>query len=371
MTPSRVLLVDDDHNVTASLELALRKWPFQIRTANSAHEGLRILRDERIDVVVSDDNMPGMRGSEFLSLVRQMHPDTIRIILTGQPSLKSAVIAINEAKADRLLLKPSSPEEIARCISGAASEREREREESHERSQSRFKARLESELDLAIHLLWMDFQPVVRAADMRVFAYEALVRSAHASLNTPERLFDAAREVGRTFDLERAIRVAIAARVCDLPHDAQLLVNVHPESLGDEALYSTDSPMFPFRDRVIFEITERDKFDVLNVQERLNRVRSLGYRLAIDDLGAGYAGLTWLVTIQPDVVKFDRELICDVQLSPPRMQVIRFMNELCHAMGILSIAEGIESRQEYETLIGLGCDLLQGFFIARPSRDFS
>jgi EAL domain-containing protein (putative c-di-GMP-specific phosphodiesterase class I) len=314
--------------------------------------------------------MPEMSGSEFLSIVRQLYPDIVRIVLTGQPTLKSTLVAINESKPDAFLLKPSSPEAITRSIHGAVRQREEEQRDSHERGQLKSKAKVQFELEHALGSVWIAFQPVVRASDMSVFAYEALARSAHPQLNSPQLLFEAAEQGDRTGELEQVICSAIARRADALPPDIQLLVNVHPESLENERIYSEDSPLYPFRDRVILEITERSKLEMVPyVSRRLINLRKLGYKLAVDDLGAGYAGLTSFAVIHPDVVKFDRELVRDLHSSPTRLQVIRSMNTLCHEMGILTIAEGIESAGEFEAAIGVKCDLLQGYFIGAPSRD--
>lgn len=112
----KVLLVDDEKSVTAGLKRQLRGEPYQILEAASGAEALAILAQEEVDVVVSDEQMPGMPGSEFLTQVRRAYPDTIRIMLTGHASIESAVQAINEGGIYRYLLKPCSPFEMAATI---------------------------------------------------------------------------------------------------------------------------------------------------------------------------------------------------------------------------------------------------------------
>lgn len=102
----RILLVDDEPNILASLKRALRKEGYHIFVANSALEALAVLEKENIDVVVSDEQMPGMLGSEFLAIVRKKYPETVRIILTGQASLEAAIRAINQGEIYRFLTKP-------------------------------------------------------------------------------------------------------------------------------------------------------------------------------------------------------------------------------------------------------------------------
>lgn len=106
MTKSRILFVDDEPHITAALVRSLRQEPYKIFTATSAHEGLELLAEHDIQVIVSDEQMPGMCGSEFLAEVRVRYPETIRMILTGQASLDATIRAINEGGVYRIFTKP-------------------------------------------------------------------------------------------------------------------------------------------------------------------------------------------------------------------------------------------------------------------------
>lgn len=112
----KVLFVDDEPRVTESLKRALRKEPYEILSANSANEGLKVLAREPVDVVISDEKMPGMPGSEFLAVVRKLYPETIRIILTGGASMEAAIRAINEGEIYRFLTKPCNEVDLAITI---------------------------------------------------------------------------------------------------------------------------------------------------------------------------------------------------------------------------------------------------------------
>ncbi len=116
MEKSKLLLVDDEPNLTSALVRSLDRTQFEIFTADSAQKGLMILAGNDIDVVVSDERMPGMPGSEFLSEVRKKWPNTIRMILSGQADLEAAVRAINEGEVYRFLLKPCHPKELEMTI---------------------------------------------------------------------------------------------------------------------------------------------------------------------------------------------------------------------------------------------------------------
>lgn len=116
MEKSKLLLVDDEPNLTSALVRSLDRSQFEIFTADSAQKGLMILAGNDIDVVVSDERMPGMTGSQFLSEVRKQWPNTIRMILSGQADLEAAVRAINEGEVFRFLLKPCHPTELQATI---------------------------------------------------------------------------------------------------------------------------------------------------------------------------------------------------------------------------------------------------------------
>jgi len=122
-TKETVLFVDDEPELLDGLRDALRKEPYEIVTATSPSEGLRVLHERRIDVVVSDERMPGVSGADFLAFVRQRFPDTVRIMLTGQASFESALQAINEGEIYRILTKPCSPQRLSRTLRDALVQR--------------------------------------------------------------------------------------------------------------------------------------------------------------------------------------------------------------------------------------------------------
>jgi two-component system, probable response regulator PhcQ len=103
---SRILLVDDEPNIISSLQRVLLEEPYEIISAGSAEEGLKLLETTRFKVVISDERMPGMGGAEFLSIIRNSHPETVRILLTGYASLEAAMEAVNGGEIYRFFMKP-------------------------------------------------------------------------------------------------------------------------------------------------------------------------------------------------------------------------------------------------------------------------
>ena len=122
--PHKVLLVDDEPHVTEALKRGLRKEPYEVYVADSADEALQILARESIDIVVSDEMMPGMSGSEFQSIVSQKYPDTIRMILTGHASIDSVINSIHRAQVYCYLTKPCSGAALANFIREALEQKE-------------------------------------------------------------------------------------------------------------------------------------------------------------------------------------------------------------------------------------------------------
>jgi EAL domain-containing protein (putative c-di-GMP-specific phosphodiesterase class I) len=144
-------------------------------------------------------------------------------------------------------------------------------------------------------------------------------------------------------------------------------VNLHAEDLEDEALYDASSALSTLAPEIVLEITERNPLEAVpDVRERVKRLRSLGFRLAVDDLGAGYSGLASLATLEPDFVKLDRGLIHGIDREPVKKKIVGSIVSVCRDLGISVVAEGIETAAERDAAAEAGADLLQGFFFRRP-----
>jgi EAL domain-containing protein (putative c-di-GMP-specific phosphodiesterase class I) len=119
------------------------------------------------------------------------------------------------------------------------------------------------------------------------------------------------------------------------------------------------------------EITERASLDgIRDVRARVAALRAIGFRIAVDDLGAGYAGLTSFTLLEPEVVKLDMALVRDVHKEPKKLTVVKTMITLCKELGIVVTSEGIEVPEERDELARAGCDLMQGYLFAKPGDAF-
>ena len=126
-----ILVVDDQPMVLSAIKKMLSQAPYQVMTAPSAHEALDLLERHKVEVVISDERMPGMPGSEFLSIVRERYPDTVRIILTGYASVEAAIKAINESEIFRFLTKPCTSHELNAAIQAALIHRAKTKSGEH------------------------------------------------------------------------------------------------------------------------------------------------------------------------------------------------------------------------------------------------
>jgi EAL domain-containing protein (putative c-di-GMP-specific phosphodiesterase class I) len=234
------------------------------------------------------------------------------------------------------------------------------------------RAGLEVRFDRALETMWMAFQPIVEPAQQRIFGYEALMRTREPSLPHPGAVLDAAERLGRLPDLGRRVRALSAEAFAGVPNEtALLLVNVHTRDLLDDDLYDPSAPLTRIASRVVLEITERAALDdVKDIRARVALLRQRGFKIALDDLGAGYAGLSSFVALEPDIVKLDMSLIRNVHQSKVRRQLVGAMTSLCTDMGMRVVAEGIEVAEEREVVGGCGCQLLQGYLFARPGQGF-
>jgi EAL domain-containing protein (putative c-di-GMP-specific phosphodiesterase class I) len=228
-------------------------------------------------------------------------------------------------------------------------------------------ASLGESLDRAVASLFMAYQPIVRASDGGLYGYEALLRSAEPSLPHPGAVFDAAEKLGRVPEVGRAVRRSVARSLETLR--CPVFVNIHPLDLADELLLGLEDPLAGRAGDVVLEITERASLSgIPDVHTRILNLRDKGYRIAVDDLGAGYSGLTAFAALQPDVVKLDMTLVRGCDAEPVKRKLIGSMAALCRDLGMQVVAEGIETPAERAAVVDLGCDLLQGYLIGRPGK---
>ena len=374
----RVLIIDDDKDLARLVARTLTRGQlFEAVIASEPAIGLVKARQQRFDVIVSDIQMPGMTGLELIRGLRAFDLDTPIVLLTGTPSVDTAAEAV-ELGAFRYLTKPFEPDVLLDVVKKAAYtnriallKRKALQLAGADHLRPGDIAGMTEAFDSTLKTLWMAYQPIVKAQTGELFGYEALMRSGDPRLPYPGSVTRAAEHLDRLNDLGRLIRAKTVEPMSSTPADTRLFVNLHPRDLMDDHLSSTNTPLAGMADRVVLEITEREDLGrVSKVEERLSQLRDLGFRIAVDDLGAGYAGLSSFAALQPSVVKLDMSLIFDIDSSTIKRRVVQSMVEACHDLDALVVAEGVETEGELRTCQEVGCDLLQGYFIARPDKAF-
>jgi EAL domain-containing protein (putative c-di-GMP-specific phosphodiesterase class I) len=217
------------------------------------------------------------------------------------------------------------------------------------------------------HGLSSHYQPIVDVVHGRVVGYEALARFSGYPVLNPETWFAAAREHGWLAELEAAaLRSALAHRA-DLPSNAYLSVNLGPDVLETPPVRDVIAGAGPLGGLVV-ELTEHAKVDsYADLIPVLDRLRSDGALISLDDTGSGYAGLNHMLNIRPDFIKLDRTLITGIDRDESKQALVEMMGTLGSRLDSWLVAEGVETSGELTTLVRLGVPLVQGYHLARPA----
>ena len=371
----RILVVDDDPDLRKTCTRVLGKEGWEITTAEHGHDALQVFSaaGKPFDCVLSDINMPGMDGFALVAALRERDDDLPVLLMTGDPSLDGAVKAIDTG-AVSYISKPFQPETLAAAVARAARRhgvaRMRRRADSYHNALVNERGDLEQRFQRALDRSWMAFQPIVDVRAREVFAYEALLRTDEESLRRTDHFIATAERLDRVHDLGRAVRRAVATAAEQAPDRVNLFVNVHGLELGDEEMFALTNPLVPLAPRVVLEITERTGLDPAAGPSRVAMLRKLGFRIAVDDLGAGYAALGALASLEPEIVKLDMSLVRDIHEHPTKRRVVAAIAMLCKELGGRVVAEGVETRDELNVIVDAGIDLIQGYLLAKPARGF-
>ena len=218
----------------------------------------------------------------------------------------------------------------------------------------------------------MAFQPIVDLSTLEPYAYEALIRGPEGQ-GALEMLSKVTDENRYAFDQQCRVRaIELAARAGILRSAARLSINFLPNAVYSPVaciqltLKTARALDFP-SDRLIFEFTENEQMmDPAHVANIIASYRQMGFGTALDDFGAGHAGLNLLARFQPDTVKLDMELIRGIDSSLSRRMIVKGMVGMCEGLGLRLLAEGVETEAELAALRELGIRYAQGYLFARP-----
>jgi EAL domain-containing protein (putative c-di-GMP-specific phosphodiesterase class I) len=216
----------------------------------------------------------------------------------------------------------------------------------------------------------MAFQPIVNLDDRSIFAHEALVRGTRGE--PAKTILDRVNDTNR-YQFDQAARVRAIEIAAQLEIDTQLSINFLPNAVyrPETCIRVTLEAALELNfdtTRIIFEVNEAEPIgDRAHLRGIFAEYRRRGFKTAIDDFGAGYAGLSLLADFEPDIIKLDMALIRNVHQDRTRQAIIGGAVQTCRMLGITIIAEGVESDDEVAVLRDAGISLFQGYRFARPA----
>jgi EAL domain-containing protein (putative c-di-GMP-specific phosphodiesterase class I)/GGDEF domain-containing protein len=217
------------------------------------------------------------------------------------------------------------------------------------------------------------FQPVLNLKTGKFHGYEGLVRGpSDSKLHSPFNLFKAAAQQNLMLEIEMLSRQVVLQSFVQLDLPGKLFLNVSPETLLHPSFKNGCTLDFINKlglspDRVVIEITENQPtYDFVGMKAALLHYRSMGFKIAIDDLGEGFSSLRLWSELRPEFIKIDMHFVQGVDTDPVKLQFLKSIQLIAESCGTHVIAEGIETHSELATVCGLGIMLGQGYIISRP-----
>ena len=213
------------------------------------------------------------------------------------------------------------------------------------------------------------FQPIVDLSTKSIYAHEALIRGVNGE---PAKTILRKINNHNTYKFDQACRVKAVRTAAELKLDSFLSINFmpnavyRPELCIKTTLEAAQKYNFP-ANNIIFEFNEGEKININHLQNIIREYKKLGFKTAIDDFGAGYAGLSLLVDFQPDIVKIDMNLLRNIDSNKPRQIVVNALVKMCHELHVKVLAEGVETIAERNYLFDQGIHLMQGYLFAKPA----
>jgi diguanylate cyclase (GGDEF)-like protein len=239
------------------------------------------------------------------------------------------------------------------------------------------KASVHEELAKILHgrKLFPHFMPIASIKKEELHGYEALIRGpSDSALHSPVTLFEAAVRSGRLVELELLCREVIIKKFKELDLPGRLFINVSPISIQEPdfkpgvtlGLLNTVG-LEP--DRLVVEVTEQYPIqDYTHIREAADHYREMGFAIALDDLGAGYAGLRMWSELRPNYVKIDRHFIDGIEFDSVKNDFVASIFDIANGMNCQVVAEGIETPSQYQTIKNIGIDYAQGYLLGKPEQ---
>ncbi len=223
------------------------------------------------------------------------------------------------------------------------------------------------------NLIDYHFQPIVNAKDGSIYAYEALMRPCVTPHMMPDTVLRYATYLNRLYDVEKLTYMNVSRIIIekDISHGGtrKVFVNSIPgQRLTDDSVKEFREELDKVCGSMVVELTEKSEISDEELRILKSEIESLGMQVAVDDYGTGYSNVSNFLRYMPDYVKIDRMLLSGIHVSPQKQHFVKDIIQFSHDNGIMALAEGVENVEEMKAVIELGIDLLQGYYVSRPSK---
>jgi len=368
MENKKILIVEDDRDLGEIVATLLTSKKYSVSWAQNGKEALEQFK-AKPDLVLLDRSLPDINGLDVCVKIKEEDARSNRvtpvIILSGSSSCDAKVEGLASG-ADDYVTKPFETNELIARIEVAL-----RRVAGKKKDDEKFVTLVE-ELK-ALHTtnkITPFFQPIYSLETNSFFSLEVLSRPPRDSIiANPEIMFKVAVETDMYFDVEEGCwRRAISKwKEYGSPH--RLFFNCSPYFI-ENINFSSDFilSLGVNINRMVFEITEHQKIDNYNLfLKKINEIKNLGVSIAVDDVGSGFSSLDTVAEIKPNFLKIDLPLIRDIDTDALKLSIVESIISFSKKCNIKTIAEGIETKKELNVVKSLGVDLVQGYFLAKPS----
>ncbi|MDE1920752.1 MAG: EAL domain-containing protein [Candidatus Omnitrophica bacterium] len=365
-----ILIVDDEPAISQLLITLLTAHGYVTRTAANGRQALENV-SSNIDLILLDMMLPDSQGIKICQELKT-NPKTkdIPIIIISAHQNKADKIESLYLGAEDYLVKPFEPEELFARMDVVLRRHDLKADESdlhqHQETICELK-RIIDEEDVHIR-----FQPIYFLKPMRLLGLEMLSRPQTSTpMLNPEIFFKNALKYGVYYEVEmigwrKALKMA--ADVFD--GRQSLFLNCDPYLVESEKFKAVKEMFSRFgmsSNEIFLEITERSAVIAYEAfYNKLREYRHNGFKIAVDDLGSGYSSLESIVEIRPEAIKLDRHIVNGISQDVYKNSIVKLFVAFCRENGIICVAEGIESKEDFECLIELGVDAGQGYYLSRP-----
>ncbi len=369
----RILLVDPDLDSRERVAKNLIALGHQVETCDDSENAIAELESSDFDIVLSAPSQAAA-NAEFASWMRMRHP-MVPLILVTSDEVGTPAFDMAAASPDNLVRPAGLPTHLVEAVDKALAKRERRRELQLRRGAERARARhyeaLSQVYERALENMHLIYQPVIRARTNCVVGYEALVRTSTPRFTGAGPFLAVASRLGRQSEIEDRVRSLLLDEFADREHWRTFFVNMDMDELSRGLLGSDDDPLVPYASRIVVEFGHELQIpDNAIVMRTLDRMRAAGYRIAAGDITDTTSALVRMRVLAPDLYKLGAAVVrrCDKDIRKQRY--ISEVIEMAHGEGALVVAQGIERPEERQTVVELGCDLLQGFLLGIPRASF-